>query len=303
MKPRTALFTLAGSLALTAGLAALARRAVPMRGRITRGPDGRRARVIDEGQGPLVVLIHGLGGQPENFARLIPLLTARGFRVLAPDRAGAGRSDPAPPGGASLYAQAARIAALIEAERAGPAIVLGHSLGGAVALQLAADRPDLLRGLVLAGALTRPERADLAQATLAVAGFPPLREGLARVLTGPGVLLTGGLVKWLSFAPERMPRGFAFWGGGLLIAQPRAIAGVMRDIEVVAEGIAALQPRLPGLTLPVRVLHGAGDLVLAPAHARHLSRLPQAQVQIVPGAGHMLPVTQPDRLADAVAGL
>ena len=59
------------------------------------GPDGRRARVIDEGQGPLVVLIHGLGGQPENFARLIPLLTARGFRVLAPDRAGA--ADPIPP--------------------------------------------------------------------------------------------------------------------------------------------------------------------------------------------------------------
>lgn len=299
------------TLALTLGLlafgvvaGAVGRALVPDQGAVRREPDGRHSRVIAAGRPgqPLAVLIHGLGGEAENFARLTPLLD--GWRVLAPDRAGAGRSDPAPPGKARLSDQAARIAALIEAEGAGPAVVFGHSLGGAVALQLAADRPDLVAGLVLSGALTRPSHLGLARPMARLALIPPLREVLSRLLGVPAIMLAAPHMTWAAFSPNPMPRGFYRWGGVLLLAQPRALSSAWRDIGVVATCIGALQPRLPAITALTVILHGASDRVLGPHVARHAAdRLPNARLQIVENAGHMLPVTRPDLCAEAIRSL
>ncbi|MER3408776.1 MAG: alpha/beta hydrolase, partial [Thermoleophilia bacterium] len=77
---------------------------------------------------------------------------ARGCRVLCPDLPGHGGSAPLP--GASLPALAEVVGALAEEEGMLPAVVVGHSLGGVVALWLAAQRPDRVRGIVLAGAAT-----------------------------------------------------------------------------------------------------------------------------------------------------
>jgi len=207
---------------------------VPPRGRRLR-LGGRSVRVIDEGAGPPVVLIHGLGGQAENFAALTPHLA--GFRRLSIDRAGAGRSAAAPPGAEALPAQAARIAAVMEAAATGPAVVVGHSLGGAVALQLAADRPDLVRGLVLCGALTQPDFPRLSRFGARLGAAPALREGVAHLPGVPALGLVSPWLLWLCFTPDPMPPGFLRWGGGMLVGQPRAIAGVLRDARVVAEGI------------------------------------------------------------------
>lgn len=289
-----------GSLAAGAIIGGVARAVVPQAGRMLR-VNGRRVQIRDAGSGPAVVMIHGLSGQMQNFARLWPLL--RDHRVVTMDRAGAGRSGPAAPHGASLRAQAAGVAAVMEELGTGPAILVGHSLGGAVVLQLAADRPDLVAGVVTLGALTRPVHERLSGATMALATVPPAREVAAYLLTAPLLPVVGPWMLWLSFAPEPMPPGFLRWGGALLATQPRAVAGVMRDIEVVAQGIGALQPRLPGLRMPVTALHGAQDHVLSPDHARHLAAaVPQTDLRIVPG-GHMLPVTQPELVAQPIRDL
>lgn len=290
-----------GVASAATGLAvgAAARALVPVEGRPIRMSNGRRVQVLDRGDGPPVVLIHGLGGQLQNFARLVPLL--RDHRVLAIDRAGAGRSAPAARGGATLPAQAALIAEAMAARGIGPAVIVGHSLGGAVALQLAADRPDLVSGVVTIGALTRPVHPRLAAVGRAVGEAPPLREAMAHLLTAPSLPFATPWFLWLIFAPERMPRDFLLHDGALLAAQPRAVSGVLRDLDVVARGIGTLQSRLPGLAMPVTALHATGDRVLGPAEARHLASLvPQARLELVPG-GHMLPVTQPALVAQAIS--
>lgn len=301
---RGALRLALGALAFSALAGVVGRAMVPMMGEVQRGADGRRSRTIAAGTpgAPLAVLIHGLGGEAENFTRVIPLLD--GWRVLAPDRAGAGRSDPAPPGKATLAAQAARIAALIEAEGAGPAVVFGHSLGAAVALQLAADRPDLVGGLVLSGGLSRPSHLGLARPMARLALLPPLREALSRTLGPTAILLTAPYFAWACFSPHPMPRGFLRWGGAALLGQPRALSSAWRDIGVVATCIGALQARLPAITAPTVVLHGAKDRILPPHVGRHAAdTLPNARLQIVDDAGHMLPVTHPQACADAIRSL
>lgn len=252
--------------------------------------------VLDQGDGPAVLLIHGLFGNMLNFSRLMPLL--QGHRLLAFDRPGAGRSQSAPPGGQTLAAQAALAAEVLEAAGGRPAVVVGHSLGGAVALQLAADRPDLVAGLVTLGGLTRPLDPRLVSPAAALGRTPPLREALARGATLPLMSLIGPPIAWMSFTPDGLPPDFLIAGGGLLAGQPRAVSGALRDLDVADRGIGALQPRLPGLRMPLTIVQGTEDHVILPAQAHHLkAQVPHATLHMVPEASHMLPYTRAKAVA------
>src|SRR5947207_11462634 len=111
---------------------------------------GGRVRYLTGGEGPPLVLVHGLGGSATNWTELAPLL-ARRHRLLIPDLPGHGGSEPlAAVSGLQLYAD--RVVAVMEAEDASPAPVVGHSLGGLVVLRLALRRPDAVSAIVLAGA-------------------------------------------------------------------------------------------------------------------------------------------------------
>src|SRR6266516_4077859 len=131
--------------------------------------DGVRLRYFVGGEGPPLVLVHGLGGAASNWVELAPLLATR-FRLLVPELAGHGRSAPllatrfrllvpelaghgrsAPLRSArSLDAFAEQVAALMAREGMSSAAVVGHSLGGTIALRLAVVRPELVSALVLA---------------------------------------------------------------------------------------------------------------------------------------------------------
>ena len=164
---RWTLGTLFGSAALTAAgglglslysgrIAREAERLVPPDGRHLQ-VDGARLHYVERGSGPAIVMIHGLGGQLRNFgyAMLEPL--ARDHRVILVDRPGSGYStadDDSEPG---IAAQAAIVARFIEALGIDRPLLVGHSLGGAVALSLALERPDLIRGLALIAPLTQPQ--------------------------------------------------------------------------------------------------------------------------------------------------
>src|SRR5881396_578671 len=102
------------------------------------------------GQGPPLVLVHGLGGAASNWTELTPLLSGR-FRLLVPDLPGHGGST-ALPAASGLEAFADRVALVAEREGMLPAPVVGHSLGGAVALRMALRQPDHVPALVLAAA-------------------------------------------------------------------------------------------------------------------------------------------------------
>src|SRR5204863_6590603 len=102
------------------------------------------------GEGPPLILVHGLGGSATNWCELAPLL-ARRRRVLVPDLPGHGRSA-ALPAVSGLEPFADRVALVAEREEMLPAAVVGHSLGGMVVLRLALRRPADVEALVLAGA-------------------------------------------------------------------------------------------------------------------------------------------------------
>src|SRR5919199_261789 len=111
---------------------------------------GIRLRYRVGGTGPPLLLVHGFGGAGANFAALAELLAPR-HRLLVPDLPGHGGSS-ALPAAPNLAAYAEPLAALCAAEGAAEVDVVGHSLGGAVVLRLAARRPELVRRLVLAAA-------------------------------------------------------------------------------------------------------------------------------------------------------
>ncbi|HEY1534066.1 MAG TPA: alpha/beta fold hydrolase, partial [Polyangiaceae bacterium] len=115
---------------------------------------GVRLRVAEAGSGPPVILIHGLFVDHTSWDLVMPEL-AESFRVIAPDLPGFGASEKPPPSrfpyGIDAFAEA--IADLYAGLELGPAAVVGHALGGAVALTLAARHPELVSRLVLIDAL------------------------------------------------------------------------------------------------------------------------------------------------------
>lgn len=115
----------------------------------TVGVDGARVEVMEVGAGDPLVFLHGWGLTPRSYAGGLAKLTGAGLHALAPTLPGFGASDPMPLR-TGLREYATRVAgALEEAGLDRPAFVVGHSFGGGVALQLAHDRPDLVRSLTL----------------------------------------------------------------------------------------------------------------------------------------------------------
>lgn len=158
-----------------------------------------RIDVIVEGVGPLLVMLPSSSRDSEDFDEVAGRFAAAGLRVLRPQPRGMAGST-GPLHGLTLHDYAADVAAVIEHQQAGPAVVLGHAFGQWVARTLSADRPDLVRGVVLAAAAAkaiRPElRAALAKcvdrnlpdaerrAALRVAFFAPGHEPPANWLSG-----------------------------------------------------------------------------------------------------------------------
>jgi len=111
---------------------------------------GVRTRYFVGGEGPPLVIVHGLGGAAVNFTELAPLL-ARRRRVLIPDLPGHGRSLPLEHvDGLTAYAD--HVAAVAELEGMFPAPVIGYSMGGVIAMRLAVERPRDVTALALVAA-------------------------------------------------------------------------------------------------------------------------------------------------------
>ena len=118
--------------------------------------DGQRVHALVQGEGPDLVLIHGSSGNLRDFTYdMVGPLSER-YRVIAFDRPGLGYSDPISPEGASLSEQAAVLVAAARQLGAERPIVLGQSLGGAVALAWAVEHPDSLSALVTVSGVAYP---------------------------------------------------------------------------------------------------------------------------------------------------
>jgi pimeloyl-ACP methyl ester carboxylesterase len=272
----------------------------PPRGRFLE-LDGCRVHYIDEGAGPSLFLIHGLGGQLENFAYALVGRLAKDFRVVAIDRPGSGYSTRPTSADPRLRAQGALMAKVIGALKLDRPLVVGHSLGGAIALAIGLDHPECASGLALIAPVTQVVETTPAPFRGLDIKSPLLRWIVAWTVATPAGILGADRVLKAVFAPEKVPADFLKRGGGALGLRPRSFCATSTDLEAVNDGFAEMIRRYPTLTLPIGILFGKGDQLLDPrVHGlKTKDQIPALDLELIEG-GHMLPVTAADAVADFI---
>lgn len=256
---------------------------------------GVRLRYYVGGSGPPLVLVHGLAGAAANWTELGPVL-ARRRRVLVPDLPGHGGSGrlPAAP---NLNPFADRVATLAEREGMLPAPVVGHSMGGVIALRLAIRRPDDVPAVVLAatpGISTTGRRAEITLALVSLAKparrAAPHRRAIAR----------SRLLRALVFGYPEVSDTAAF--------SPRAVEGFLSgpelhtDVESAGLALVRDDPRtdLVDVRCPCLVLWGARDRFVPVGDGIEYARRLRAPLRLIPDCGHLLIGERPDACADAI---
>ncbi len=264
--------------------------------------DGARVHYVDRGAGPTtLVMIHGLGGNLRNFTQALVDRLDGEFRVVVVDRPGSGYSTRAPGASAGLAANARTVAGVVRALGLDRPVLVGHSLGGAVALAVALDHPGLVGGLALVAPLTHVVGAPPAAfARLAIAS-PLVRRLVAWTVAAPMAILGGRAVLETIFAPEPASPEFGTAGGGLLGVRPRAFLETSADLLAVNDDLPGMVERYPSLRLPIGILFGTGDRILDHrVHGESMrGKVEGLRLDLVDG-GHMLPITAPDRVAALV---
>jgi pimeloyl-ACP methyl ester carboxylesterase len=273
---------------------------LPPAGRMVEVP-GATLHVREQGSGPALLMIHGLAGQMAHYTYGIAERLAGDFRVVIVDRPGSGYSTRHAGTGADLSEQAAAIAALIDKLQLGRPLVVGHSLGGAVALALALEHPDRVSGLALIAPVSHmPDGVPPAFEGLTIES-PLARKVVAWTLAIPLSIKNSAAVLAQVFGPEEVPRDFPTRGGALLSLRPSAFLSASADLQALPACLPQMQDGYARLRVPVSVLYGREDRILDwKANGQTLvDKVPGARLELVDG-GHMLPLTQPQLCADFI---
>jgi pimeloyl-ACP methyl ester carboxylesterase len=272
----------------------------PPRGRFVKA-DGVRLHYIERGEGPVLVLLHGNGVLANDF-EYSGLLdrAAEHYRVIAFDRPGFGYSE-RPRGKVwTPQAQARLLHHALQELDVDSAIVLGHSWGTLVALSMALEVPDFVRGLVL----------------LSGYYYPSLRMD-SPLLSGPAIPLVGDLMRYTVsplmtrmlwrpltrkvFAP--MPVADAFrqlspW----MALRPSQLRASAAESALMVPAAMSLAKRYPALKVPAVIVAGTQDKVVDFGHnsERLSERIADSELQLQPGVGHMTHYAHPDQVMAAV---
>lgn len=251
----------------------------------------------------VVALVHGASGnEREMRAALGAMLVARGYRVIALDRPGHGwsaRFDAA--GDASPAQQALLLRRALEKIGVVRPVVVGHSLAGALSLQLALDHADYVSGIVLVGAVSHPWPGGIALyysiSALSFAG--PLFNS---TLTLPLGLAMFDPTLEKVFKPEKVAAQYRARSGVELVLRPDAFHYNALDVAALHGFVSQAQARYRDIRLPVGIIAGDGDTIVStPIHARvSAAMIAGAKLTILNGAGHAPHWTRPDKVVDAI---
>lgn len=214
---------------------------------------GWNLRYREAGEGPVLVLVHGLGCSVDYWVRNGAWIAAAGFRVLAPDLPGFGRTE-GPRAGLSIVQQAYAVSVFAEAMKLGPAAYLGHSLSCQTVLELASTEPERVTALILAAPTGDRRKKRLLREAI---GF------LRDIPREPPSLMPIIVDAYLRAGPIRWTRTW--------------LAGKRHDAFQAARAIEA----------PALVLVGEIDPVV-PVHFAHAiaETIDSARLRIIPDGAH-----------------
>jgi poly(3-hydroxyalkanoate) depolymerase len=252
--------------------------------------DGHLLRVSIRGEGRPLLLVMGLGGNIEMWDPLERALNSHGFQTIAYDASGTGNS-PARLVPQRMPGLARQAAHLLNALGHPYADVLGVSFGGAVAQELALANPHRVHRLVLASTMCglggvpgNPLAVSLLATPLRYYS-PAFMRLIAGVLYGPTVTSQDDLLR--DQINARRARPPTLWGYAS---------------QIFAGAGWTSWPWLGRITAPTLVIAGDSDPIVPPRNARILARrIPSAQLELVPGAGHLLLLDRAEYCAGVIA--
>ncbi|MDE0887538.1 MAG: alpha/beta hydrolase [Myxococcota bacterium] len=258
--------------------------------------DGVSVSAIVRGHGEPVVLVHGLPGSGHDWALLTESLASRNLHVIAYDRVGYGNSDARKNGEFTLDGSARDLLGLLESEGLTDVTVVGWSYGGGTAIRAARMDPSRIGRLVLVGSAGYwpdvPDDPAIASVLFSapvlgwVAAVPPVGRAAQAASSGQ------------AFGSEAIPD---WWLPTLAsnFASPNTLLTYREEAAAMAWGENL---DTSPIDLPIMVIHGQDDL-LVPIEVAHLlvEAAPRAELVVIDGASHMLPVTQVPELTERVA--
>lgn len=252
---------------------------------------GMRWHVQVAGAGPVLLLLHGTGAATHSWRAIMPLLAER-FTVVAPDLPGHGFTARGPQ---SLPAMATAVAALLGEIGLAPTVVVGHSAGAAVGLRMVLD------GLVDAKAVVGLSPALLPFPGLAAKLFPtmakllfvnPFAPYIFARMAGPTREVARFMLKSTGSSIES--DGVDYYAR--LFRKPAHIAGTIG--MMASWDLEPLKRDLPGLKVPLLLIHGDGDTAIPLAKAREAAALvPGARLEVLARLGHLAHEEAPERVA------
>ena len=288
---------LAGVAALGAGVVIALRRrglsedlewsAVDKPGRVI-DVGGYGVHVVERGEGPAMLLLHGFGGQTYSFRYQIERF-AQDRRVIAVDLKGYGYSERRAGADLSRGAQVSMLTSLLRQLSVRSAVVVGHSMGGGIAQRFAAAHPEMVDALVLVA--SAGERAERFRRRLPAGLVRPLLPVLARV------------------AADRL--WTASWYDPTLARdqdreeylRPARIKGSMDGLMAMMSDSRSDAPvDYAQIMMPVLLLNGAADRIVPLERAQELrGRIPQARLVVIDKAGHLLLEERPQECNRAIS--
>jgi pimeloyl-ACP methyl ester carboxylesterase len=253
---------------------------------------------------PPIALLHGASSNLEVMRPLANRLSDK-HRVILIDRPGHGGSTRERLEDSTPQVQARMIVEALDKLGAGPAIIVLHSLAGAIGARMALDHPAHVAGLVMLAPVTHPWRGGVGWYNRLVTR-PVIGPLLAYTITLPlGLLVTGSGARGV-FLPQTMPDDFVKASATLLLLRPQEFLANAQDLVDLKAAVRAQAPRYGEIAMPVTIISGDENdkTVTTSIHSRTFAlNVKDAKLIVLPGVGHMVQYAAPDLVVSEIEAM
>ncbi|MCZ8380925.1 alpha/beta fold hydrolase [Mycobacterium sp. CPCC 205372] len=261
---------------------------------------GERVAYRDAGEGETLLLIHGMAGSSQTWREVMPRLS-RHYRVIAPDMLGHGQSGK-PRTDYSLGAFAVWLRDFLDELGVESVTIVGHSLGGGIAMQFLYQHPEYCNRLVLISSGGLGQDVGWILRLLSAPGA----ELVMPVIAPSPVLAAGNKVRsWLSSAGLRSPRGAEIWNAYSSFADRQTRDAFLKTLRSVVDyrgqAVSALSRLQLRTELPSLAIWGERDDIIPVQHAHDAQAVrPGNRLEVLPDVGHFAHVEAPNQVIDLI---